>query len=255
MTLRLGAVRQLAGYFALAVVAAAAWAFLVVSEEAMVTMQGDGLVARLMVLMMRPAAPGPYLGAAVVMWIVMMIAMMTPAVLPMAVVHRRLYRERHANLATFLFASGYLAGWAVFSIAAALLQWWMHRSGWLHGMMLVAGAPLGGGLLIAAGLYQLTPFKEACLSHCRSPLGYFLEHWRAGLGGSFAMGLAHGLFCIGCCWVLMVLMFVGGAMSVLTMMVLAVFILAERLLPSGPWVARLPGLAMIAGGAWWGLAG
>jgi predicted metal-binding membrane protein len=106
-----------------------------------------------------------------------------------------------------------------------------------------------GRVLLAAGLYQLTPFKEACLHHCRSPLGFFLEHWSPGALGAVGMGLRHGLYCIGCCWVLMLLMFAGGAMSVLTMAALCGFILAERLLPPGPWVARLPGGVMILWGA------
>ncbi|MEQ8230361.1 MAG: DUF2182 domain-containing protein [Gammaproteobacteria bacterium] len=250
----LTALRRQLAWLALAAIAALAWAFLVASEEAMRTMQGDGPVAQLMWLMMRPGEPLPYIAAAAVMWVVMMIAMMIPAVVPMAIVHRQIYKQPRRNLATGLFASGYLAGWSAFALLAAPVQWALHAAGWLHGMMLSAGTGLGGGLLMAAGFYQLTPAKEACLSHCRSPLGYFLGHWRNGLGGSFRMGLAHGLYCIGCCWVLMVLMFVGGAMSVVTMVLLAGFILAERLLPAGPWVARLPGLAMIAAGAWLWLA-
>src|SRR5262249_17783439 len=97
-------------------------------------------------------------------------------------------------------------------------------------------------------VYQLTPMKEACLRHCRSPMSFFLEHWSAGAMGAFRMGMRHGLYCVGCCWVLMLLMFVGGAMSVLTMAILGALILAERLLPDGPWTSRIPGAAMILWG-------
>ena len=99
-----------------------------------------------------------------------------------------------------------------------------------------------------AGVYELTPWKEACLRHCRSPLGFFLEHWTAGARGALGMGARHGLYCVGCCWVLMLLMFAGGAMSVLTMAGLCALILAERLLPPGPWVSRIPGAMMIGWG-------
>ncbi|HCU89895.1 MAG TPA: metal-binding protein, partial [Gammaproteobacteria bacterium] len=105
-------------------------------------------------------------------------------------------------------------------------------------------------ILMLAGAYQLTPMKEACLSRCRSPIGFFLANWRAGRLGAIRMGLQHGLFCIGCCWMLMLLMFVGGAMSVVTMALLSMFILAERVLPSGPWVSWMPGIALIAWGAY-----
>ena len=145
--------------------------------------------------------------------------------------------------------SGYLTGWLAFSVVAAVVQWWLHSRGFLHGMTLVSGATLAATLLIAAGIYQLTPLKEACLARCRSPLGFFLAHWRDGRMGAFTMGLRHGLFCVGCCWALMLLMFVGGAMSVATMAAVCVFVLAERLLPAGPWVSKLPGLAMIGWGA------
>ncbi|MGB1881089.1 MAG: DUF2182 domain-containing protein [Gammaproteobacteria bacterium] len=238
-------VQRAASFGALGVIATLAWWFLVVSEDAMMTMQGDGLIADLMQFMMNPGAAGAYYLAATIMWVVMMIAMMTPAVVPMALVFRGMHKGAAVDLATFCFASGYLAGWVLFSFAAAALQWLLHERGVLHGMALATTAHVAGGLLVAAGLYQLTPLKEACLAHCRSPLGYFMAHWRDGLGGALQMGLRHGLFCIGCCWVLMLLMFAGGAMSVMTMLALSVFILAERLLPAGPWAARLPGVGML----------
>ena len=196
-----------------------------------------------------------YVGAAALMWAVMMIGMMTPAVVPMTLVLRRVHRGPHAERATLLFAGGYLLAWTLFAVLAALLQLWLHARGLLEGHLLAVGAQGAGLLLLVAGVYQLTPWKAACLRHCRSPMGFFLQHWSPGASGALRMGLRHGLYCVGCCWMLMLLMFVGGAMSVLTMAVLCVFILAERLLPPGPWVARIPGAAMIAWGAMLVVAG
>lgn len=231
---------------ALLLIAAAGWAFLVSSESAMQLMHGDGFVMDLMWLMMKPSELGPYFLAAAVMWVAMMIAMMIPAVLPMTLVYRQIERDgfRAGTLETLSFASGYLLAWCAFAVVVAGLQWWLHANGLLHGMMLAAGATLAGGILIAAGLYQFTPLKEACLARCRSPLGFFLEHWQPGAGGALRMGARHGWFCIGCCWMLMLLMFTGGAMSVATMALLTAFIVGERLLPAGPWVTRMPGLVL-----------
>lgn len=245
----LRSVQQFVSVTALVLIAALGWAFLVAGETAMSSMAGDGLVMDLMWRMMRPSEPGTYYFAAAFMWIVMMIAMMIPAVLPMMAIFRRLDRGGSSDLDAFLFAWGYLAGWSAYALAAAALQWWLHANGWLHGMMLTSGPALTALILVAAGLYQLTPLKDACLAHCRGPMSFFMVHFRPGRMGAFRMGLHHGLFCVGCCWVLMLLMFVGGAMSVATMALLCIFILAERLLPPGPWVSRLPGLAMIGWGA------
>ena len=235
---------------ALGAVAVLCWVFLVRSEAAMANMTGEGSIMQLMRVMMIPEDPGPYLAAAGLMWIVMMIAMMIPAALPMMAVYRQVDRSPSPGLDAFVFACGYLAGWSAYAIAAAALQWWLHARGSLRGMMLAGAAPLSAALLIIAGVYQLTPLKDACLTRCRSPLGFFLAHWHPGRAGAFAMGLHHGLFCVGCCWSLMLLMFVGGAMSVATMATLCVFILAERLLPAGPWVRTIPGVLLIG----WGVA-
>lgn len=235
-------------FSAIFAIGAIAWVFLVRSEAAMRTMAGDGPTVRLMRVMMRPAESLPYFLAAAFMWVAMMVGMMTPAVVPMAMVFRgmnRATRERD----TLLFAGGYLLGWSLFGVGAALVQLWLHARGLLVGDQLAMRTRGAGIVLLAAGFYQLTPFKEACLHHCRSPLGFFLEHWSPGARGALAMGLRHGLYCIGCCWVLMLLMFAGGAMSVLTMAALCGFILAERMLPPGPWVARVPGGVMILWGA------
>jgi predicted metal-binding membrane protein len=226
--------------------ASAAWYALAQAEFAMREMQGDGVVIDLMWIMMAPQSVSAYLTVTAAMWVIMMIAMMTPAALPMMLIFSRLERGPRATLDPFLFASGYLASWGAIALLAAVAQWWLHGTGFLHGPTLAAGRVVAGGILIAAGVWQWTPWKEACLSRCRGPLGFFLEHSRAGRAGAFFMGTHHGLYCIGCCWVLMLLMFAGGAMSVLTMAVLASFILFERIVPAGVWVTRMPGLGLIA---------
>jgi predicted metal-binding membrane protein len=237
-------------------VTAVAWAVLVRSEAAMTSMSGDGPLMAMMWAMMRPSDALPYFLAAAVMWMVMMVGMMTPAVVPMATVYRDMHRGPHRDRDTLCFAGGYLAGWCVFALVGALLQLGLHARGLVGGHLLATGPRGAGVLLVLAGLYQLTPWKEACLRHCRSPLGFFLQHWAPGPRGALAMGTRHGLYCVGCCWVLMLLMFAGGAMSVLTMAVLCAFILAERLLPPGPWVSRIPGVLLLAAGvallAGWG---
>jgi predicted metal-binding membrane protein len=233
---------------ALLAIAAIAWAFLVRGEAVMRSMAGDGPIAELMRVMMRPSESLPYFLTAALMWVVMMIGMMTPAVVPMVMVLRGMNRTTNRERDTLLFTGGYLVGWSVFALVAALLQLWLHTGGLLVGHLLALSGPGGGVILLAAGAYQLTPLKEACLHHCRSPIGFFLEHWSPGAWGAVCMGLRHGLYCVGCCWMLMLLMFVGGAMSVLTMAALCGFILAERLLPSGPWVSRIPGAVLILWG-------
>lgn len=234
---------------ALVAVAAVCWVFLLASEEAMRSMQGDGFIMDMMWAMMKPSAAGDYFLAAALMWIIMMVAMMIPAVLPVAMVYRGMQRGA-GTVATWLFASGYLASWSLFSLVAAGLQWGLHNGGFLHGHMLETRGVVTAGILIGAGIYQLTPLKDACLAKCRSPIGFLMANWRDGRLGAFRMGFAHGFFCIGCCWVLMLLMFAGGAMSVAVMAALSVFILAERLLPPGPWVAHAPGFLMIVLGVW-----
>jgi predicted metal-binding membrane protein len=116
-------------------------------------------------------------------------------------------------------------------------------------MALKSGPLLAAGLLIAAGIYQFLPFKQACLRHCQSPLAFLLNHWRDGRMGALWMGAVHGRYCLGCCWVLMLLMFAGGVMSIGAMAALAAFILLERLLPAGFWASAVPGLLLLATGA------
>jgi predicted metal-binding membrane protein len=243
-------VQRVLTFLALTAIAAVGWYFLVRTESAMRVMRGDGFFMELMWKMMSPGEAMPYLGATALMWVVMMIAMMVPAVMPMLVVFRKLDRGASGDFDTFLFANGYLLAWSTFSIVAAVLQWFLHGAGWLHGDLLAVRPLAAGAILVAAGVYQLTPMKSACLDKCRSPMGFFLGNWRAGRWGAIRMGFKHGIFCVGCCWMLMLIMFVGGAMSVVTMALLTGFILAERVLPAGPWVARLPGAGLIVWGGY-----
>ena len=210
MLLSVSTLRRSSAWLALATAMALAWWFLVASEAAMSSMRGEGIIMQMMWAMMAPGEPLAYWVSASVMWAVMMVAMMIPAAAPMLSVYRQIYRGPRAEIAALMFACGYLASWTLFSLAAAGLQWLLHSRGVLHGHLLETGAEITAWLLIATGTYQLTPFKEACLARCRSPIGYFMGHWREGPAGGWWLGWRHGLFCIGCCWMLMLLMFAGG---------------------------------------------
>jgi predicted metal-binding membrane protein len=151
---------------------------------------------------------------------------------------------------TGLFVLGYLAVWAAFSLAAALAQWGLHEATLLSDDVLATTPLIGGALLLAAGVYQLTPLKYACLSRCRSPFGFLLAEWREGSRGALVMGVRHGLYCLGCCWVLMALLFVGGVMNLALASAITVFVLVEKLVPAGRLVSALAGAGLILWGAW-----
>ena len=191
-------------------------------------------------------------GALVVMWAVMMVAMMTPAAAPMllmfATVHRRRAAEGRPAVPTAIFLLGYLAVWTIYSVAAALVQAGLHTAALLSPAMAATSPLLAGGLLVAAGVFQWTPLKRACLAACRSPLAFLMTGWREGCGGAFAMGLRHGLYCLGCCWALMALLFVAGVMNLLWVAVIAVGVLVEKVAPRGDLVGRLAGAVLVAVG-------
>ena len=147
------------------------------------------------------------------------------------------------------FASGYLAVWLLFSLFAVFLQFGLERIGAMSAMMNLSPAHLAAGFLIAAGLYQLTPLKTACLNHCRGPAAFLAAHWRAGISGAFRMGLAHGAYCLGCCAVLMLLLFVGGVMNLVWIAGLALLVAVEKLAPFGAVLARAMGAMLMVGGA------
>ncbi|MEO7360882.1 MAG: DUF2182 domain-containing protein [Gemmatimonadaceae bacterium] len=188
------------------------------------------------------------------MWSVMMIAMMSPSAAPMTLMFARVHRERHraqsaAPTAT-VFLLGYLALWTVFSAGATLLQHGLHAAALLSPQMMRVTPVLGGVLLLAAGVYQFTPLKRACLSRCRTPLGFLIAEWRDGMKGALVMGWRHGMYCVGCCWLLMTLLFVAGVMNLLWVALIALSVLAEKVIPNGEWVSRIIGLISITWGGW-----
>jgi predicted metal-binding membrane protein len=188
------------------------------------------------------------------MWWVMMIGMMLPSAAPMMLTFASVNRNARARgqpyVPTAIFAAGYVLAWGGFSIAATVAQWALEQASLLSPMAMKITSPaLGGALFVAAGLYQLTPLKGRCLSHCRSPFDFVINHWRSGSDGALRMGLEHGLYCLGCCWILMVLLFAVGAMNLLWVAGLAAVVLVEKLFPSGIWIARLGGLLLIGLGA------
>ncbi len=171
-------------------------------------------------------------------------------ILLFAAVNRKQHETGHPRVATSIFASGYLATWAGFSLVAVSLQWVFERTGILSPMLVGTNVIFGGVLLLAAGIYQLTPIKHACLRHCRSPLSFLSTHWRRGAGGALRMGLAHGAFCVGCCWFLMGLLFFGGVMNLYWIAGIALFVLFEKTVRAGHWLACASGVALLAWGAW-----
>ena len=198
-----------------------------------------------------PWTPG-YAALMFFMWWIMMMAMMLPSAAPMillfAMINRKQREKGAPYVPTAIFAAGYALVWAVFSGVAVTAQWGLERAGLLSSMMASTSAMIGAGLLIAAGIYQLTPLKQACLRHCRSPIFFITHHWRPGDLGALRMGVEHGAFCTGCCWFLMALLFYGGVMNLFWIVGLAVFVLLEKTIPAGHWLGRMTGALLIAWG-------
>lgn len=187
------------------------------------------------------------------MWIVMMVGMMLPSAAPTILLFAAVERKRQTNPQTLprtgLFVLGYFLAWSGFSVLAAALQTLLARAGLVSMWMVSTSALFGGALFVAAGLYELTPFKDRCLAHCRSPLEWLTRHHRPGASGALRMGIEHGLYCIGCCAVLMLLLFVGGVMNLLWVALIAAMVLVQKLAPGRkPLFTRLgAGLLIVAG--------
>ncbi|XUW91136.1 DUF2182 domain-containing protein [Burkholderia sp. M6-3] len=187
----------------------------------------------------------------ILMWWVMMIAMMTPSAAPLILLYRRVLRhhastESSSAIPSLFLLAGYLTAWLAFSICAASLQKVLQPTGLISEMMLWSrSAPLSAIVLASAGLYQFSPLKRACLAQCRSPVNFLTSHWRPGVAGSFMLGMRHGIYCVGCCWLLMALLFVGGIMNLIWIAALALIVFVEKILPGGERVGRVLGVVLI----------
>jgi predicted metal-binding membrane protein len=176
-------------------------------------------------------------------------------ILTFATVNRRKHERGQPFVPTMVFTAGYLIAWALFGIFATFADWALERAALISPMTGRLTPMLGAIVVVVAGIYQLSPLKSVCLRHCRSPFDFVLNHWRDGASGALRMGAEHGLYCLGCCWFLMALMFAAGIMSLLWMAVIAVFVLLEKLLPAGTWLARAGGVAMLGIGVYLLVAG
>jgi predicted metal-binding membrane protein len=188
-----------------------------------------------------------------VMWSVMMVAMMVPTAVPMILAMAQVSRAQASSAgpvaSTTAFLLGYLIIWTAFSFVGTLAQWWLHQVALVSAAGASTSAVFGGSLLLGAGVFQLTPLKDACLSHCRSPVFFLVSAWRPGTWGALRMGIHHGAFCVGCCWALMLLMFVAGMMNLLWAAALMLLMLAEKALPLGRRLSHVAGMGFAA----WGL--
>ena len=233
----------------LVAVAAGAWLYLLLGagiEMPMMDMGGGRMMA------MAPEWTLGYGAVIFAMWAVMMVAMMLPGAAPMILLAAALDRQRGAAGAarhSALFAIGYLLVWGGFSLAATLLQWGLDTAGLLSETMAAGNRILAGAVLVAAGIYEWTPLKNACLSHCRSPLAFLVQHWRQGGLGALQVGVRHGLFCLGCCWMLMALLFVGGLMNLFWVAAIALLVLVEKTMPWGGRMSRAAGVVLALWGA------
>jgi predicted metal-binding membrane protein len=231
----------------------AAWVYVVVTARRMET-GSAGMTGQSMEPMMDAMSgvqpwTATEFGLRLAMWAVMMVAMMVPTAAPMTLMYAAVARKaaaQHNPLApTSVFVTGYIVMWTIFSLVATTAQYALDRAALLSPMMVSTSAAFGAALLIAAGVYQLTPLKNACLRNCRTPARFLSRYWRTGTLGAFRMGLTLGAYCVGCCWILMGLLFVGGVMNLLWIAAIAIFILLEKTLPFGDVSGRIAGVAMI----------
>lgn len=229
----------------LAIFLAASWAYLLLGAAGMQQMDHASM----------PAAAWPWTAAhavlMAVMWMTMMAAMMLPGAAPVILLYDKIARRDSSttSVATGLFSFGYVAVWTCFSLLAVLGQFLLEWAWLLSPSMEATSTALSGTLLIAAGSYQFSPLKRSCLRHCRSPLDFLLSHWRSGKRGAFEMGVRHGVYCVGCCWGLMLLLFAGGVMNPAWIVGLAVYIFVEKLVPGGQRLRVATGMLLVGAGA------
>ena len=247
---------------ALIILTALTWAYVwrLAADMDMGDMDTSGfrIIPAGMGLMMPATAPWNTVEFAFVfaMWAVMMIGMMTPSATPMILIYARVGRQAARQgtplAASAYFAAGYLLSWIGFALVATSAQWALERAALLTPMMAGASDMFSGAVLVAAGFYQWTPLKDACLRQCQAPWLFIQRHggFRSDASGALALGARHGAYCIGCCWALMALLFVGGVMNVLWIAAIAILVLAEKVIPAGRVISRIAGAGLFAGGAW-----
>ena len=232
-------------------ITALAWAYLIHLDRQMsASMKYDQEMAAMGMTMNKPWAPADafYTFA---MWTVMMVGMMAGSAIPMLLLFAGAQAGRGENRVphgVLLFGLGYLAVWTGFSAVATFAQWALHQAAMLSPMMNASSPRVAGAILVGAGAYQLTPWKLRCLTQCRSPLGFLMTNWREGRLGAFRMGVSHGVYCLGCCWALMAVLFAVGIMNLVWVAALTIFVLIEKVGPAGAIVARVAGLAIIIRG-------
>ena len=238
---------------ALIVLTALAWTYLLHLNAAMSASETVAMPGMTMGPALQPFAPSE-LGYAVVMWAVMMAGMMTPSAAPMILLYARVGRQARAQGAVFAatgwFAAGYLAAWSLFAIVAALAQAGLMKIALITPAMVINSNLIAGALLLVAGIWQYLPLKDTCLAQCQAPLAFLqrVGGFRRSPLAAFGQGAKHGSYCIGCCWALMLLLFVGGVMNLLWVAALSIFILLEKLVPKGKLITLGAGLVAIAAG-------
>ena len=229
-----------------------AWLYLIADRERMADMDMSAMPGMADMAMPMPWSASEF-ALTFAMWWIMMLGMMLPSAAPTIMIVATMARRQRARGQAFapvsVFTIGYLLVWGGFCVAATALQWGLDQAALLSPALATNSAMIGGGLFILCGLYQFTPFKYSCLRQCRSPVAFLLNHWRDGWQGALRMGVHHGLYCLGCCWVLMVLMFAVGVMNLAWVAAITVFVFAEKLLPGGIWIGRVAGALMLGFGA------
>ena len=227
-----------------------AWVYLLRMARAMAEMEAHAAMGMAMPQMQTWGMADLWL--LFLMWGVMMVAMMVPTAAPMimlvAAVDRRRPDRSRPVARTGIFVLGYLTAWMAYSALAVSAQWGLHAAALLSSAMVSTSRYLGGAILIVAGIYQWTPLKRVCLTTCRSPMGFLMSEWRDGSAGAWVMGLRHGLYCVGCCWVLMALLFVAGVMNLAWVALIAALVLVEKVVPGGHRVGQAAGFALLAAG-------
>jgi predicted metal-binding membrane protein len=221
-----------------------AWAYL---------LSGAGMDMSMPSMVMAPMTWSPATALLMfAMWWIMMIAMMVPSAAPTVLLFSAIGRKQatsgHPSIGAGIFLAGYLVVWAGFSLIAMALQSGLQHVGLMGMDMKTSSHVLGGIILLAAGLYQLTPFKTVCLRHCQNPALFLSSHWQSGPAGAFRMGLLHGGYCLGCCWFLMALLFLGGVMNLFWIAGLAIYVALEKLLAGSHWLSRWAGVILTLAG-------